>query len=153
MAARRGFFVDEGYQSNAILASKNLKELTDRTNIHFAPYLDFLLRRQVWYPLFGHQELGLRLPSLPRPRFARAAAPGSASQAYLAFLADLEPLPELRREPAEPPASHSRRLRETGLADPGAARLAADYQLEQYARRSLGAPETNRALGRWRRLR
>jgi hypothetical protein len=98
-------------------------------------------------------DLGLRLPSLPRPRFVRAAAPSSASQAYLAFLADLEPLPELRRDPAEPPGSHARRLRETGLADPAAARLAADYQLEQYAQRSLGAPETGRALRRWRSLR
>jgi hypothetical protein len=97
-------------------------------------------------------DLGLRLPSLPRPRFGRTATPGSASQAYLAFLADLEPMPEMRRDPAEPPASHARRLRETGLVEPAAARLAADYQLEQYARRSLGAPETARALRRWRRL-
>jgi hypothetical protein len=61
--------------------------------------------------------------------------------------------PDLAREPAEPPATHAARIREAGVTDPRAALLAADYQLEHYALRSLSAPETARALLRERRLR
>ena len=95
--------------------------------------------------------MALHLPSLGLPR--RAPPPSSASQAYLAFLSVLSQRPDLARAPSEPPATHAARLREAGFDDARAARLAADYQLEQYALREVTERERRRAVARWAALR
>ena len=95
--------------------------------------------------------LGLRVPRLPWLRSKRR--PTTASGAYVAFISELDRAPDLARRPDEAPATHAARLRESGLADPRAALLAADYQLERYALAELGPHETTRALRRFTRLR
>jgi hypothetical protein len=95
--------------------------------------------------------MAFRRPSLGLPR--RAPRPGSASEAYLAFLSVLAQRPDLARAPSEPPATHAARLREGGFDDARAARLAADYQLERYALREVSERERRRALARWAALR
>ncbi|HVA87083.1 MAG TPA: DUF4129 domain-containing protein, partial [Candidatus Saccharimonadales bacterium] len=98
-------------------------------------------------------ELGLHLPAFRRPRLTRRGSPVTATTAYLFFLRDLEGFERLRRRPSEAPGSHARRLRAEGIADPAAALLAADYQLERYALLPLSEAETRRGIARWRRLR
>jgi hypothetical protein len=100
---------------------------------------------------FRPPRLRLRTPRFRRPTGRPHAT--TAAGAYVAFLADLETVPHLARQPEEPPATHARRLRSAGFEDPRAAFLAADYELEQYALRKLPARETRRALLRGAGLR
>jgi len=93
----------------------------------------------------------IRLPRLALP--ALRQRPGSATAAYLAFLADAARAGPLARAPAEGPESHARRLRAEGVTEPAAGKLVADFELERYGLRRLPARETQRAVGRWRRLR
>ncbi len=93
-------------------------------------------------------------PKLPRRRAARLV-PHDAVTAYVATLATLAQDPSLARRPSETPAGHARRLAEAGADPPPGPlrRLAADYQLARYGERPITAPETGRALARWRRRR
>ena len=93
-------------------------------------------------------------PKLPRRRVARLV-PHDAVTAYVATLATLAQDPSLARRPSETPAGHAHRLAEAGADPPPGPlrRLAADYQLARYGERPITAPETGRALARWRRRR
>ena len=93
-------------------------------------------------------------PKLPRRRVARLV-PHDAVTAYVATLATLAQDPSLARGPSETPAGHAHRLAEAGADPPPGPlrRLAADYQLARYGERTITAPETGRALARWRRRR
>jgi hypothetical protein len=95
---------------------------------------------------------GMRLPRprLPIPR--RHAAPRSASEAYVASLDVLAQWPEFMRLPSETPAEHARRVRGAGVG-PSLGRLAADYALVEFGRRTLTQSEHRRAIERWRRIR
>ncbi len=93
-------------------------------------------------------------PKLPRRRTPRHS-PHDAVTAYVATLATLAENASLARQPTETPAAHARRLAEAG-ADPAPGplrRLAADFQLARYGGQRITAPETGRALARWRRRR
>lgn len=93
-----------------------------------------------------------------RPRSARrgrgrAPAPVDAATAYEALIAELADRPVVRREPAETPAEHARRLRTGGTSDLRLDLLAADYALARFAGVALSSREDRRALKRWRLLR
>jgi hypothetical protein len=92
-------------------------------------------------------------PRLGRRGRRRALAPVDASTAYEALLADLADRPVVRREPAETPAEHARRLRTDGTSDLRLDLLAADYALARFAGLTLSTREDRRALNRWRSLR
>ncbi len=100
-----------------------------------------------------HVSLALRVPQA-RPHLWRAGrrAPADARAAYLQVLAELERHPDLRRQAAESPAMHARRVRGLGLSDAALALLAADFELARYGDRTLSGPETLRGLSRARRL-
>lgn len=86
-------------------------------------------------------------------RRGSAPAPVDAATAYEALMADLADRPAVRREPAETPAEHARRLRTDGASDFRLDLLAADYALARFAGVSLSSREERRALSRWRSLR
>jgi hypothetical protein len=90
----------------------------------------------------------------PRPARRRAAVrtPTSAVEAYLDVLDELADVDDLARLPTETPLDHARRVGE-GLEPIPLSLLAADYELATYAKVEITAPETARALERWRRLR
>ena len=92
----------------------------------------------------------VRRPRLPTPR--RQGAPRSASEAYVASLDVLAQWPEFTRLPSETPAEHARRVRAVGFG-PSLSRLAADYALVEFGRRTLTPSEHRRAIERWRRIR
>lgn len=92
-------------------------------------------------------------PRGPRRAAVHRGTPTDAPSAYLALLGDLERRDELRRQPAESPAEHARRLRRTGRGAVGLDLLAADYALARFADAHLTAREERRAIGRWRHLR
>ena len=86
-----------------------------------------------------------------RPR--RAATPTDAVAAYRALVADLATAPAFRRDAAETPAEHARRLRQTARAGLSLDLLAADYALARFGDRPLSTTEHARAVARWRSLR
>ena len=93
-----------------------------------------------------------------RPRRAASPAlrrgrPGDAVAAFLAVLRTLEPDEELRRDPAETPAAHARRLRAAGTGTIELDLLAADFELARWGGRRSSPAEDRRAVGRWDRLR
>jgi hypothetical protein len=88
-----------------------------------------------------------------RRRRRRRADPVDAVTAYLALVGDLADRPQVRREPAETPAEHARRLRETGRSDLGLDLLAADYALARFGGVTLSGRENRRAVARWQALR
>jgi hypothetical protein len=61
---QRPFWLDESSHNRLILESSGLLDLRQKIDYLFQPVLEFSLRKFFWFPLFGHQELGLRLPSL-----------------------------------------------------------------------------------------
>lgn len=79
--------------------------------------------------------------------------PTDAVGAYVALMDDLDRHATVRRDPAETPAEHARRLRDDGLGDFSLDLLAADYALARFGGVGLSAGEDRRAVGRWRRLR
>jgi Domain of unknown function (DUF4129) len=88
-----------------------------------------------------------------RWRWRRSPAPTDAVAAYRALDADLARLPAVRRDPAETPGEHARRLRATGRAGLALDLLAADYALARFGDRPLSGAEHQRAVARWRSLR
>jgi hypothetical protein len=86
-------------------------------------------------------------------RRRRAAPPTDAVAAYRALVADLASLPAVRRDPAETPGEHARRLRAAGQTGLSLELLAADYALARFGDRALSATEHQRAVARWRSLR
>ncbi len=94
------------------------------------------------------------LPHLPRLRLPwrrrRARVPATAEEAYRLALPLLVGRPEERRA-GETPREHARRVVPMPLG-PSVARLAADYQLNVFAERTLTPAEERRALERWRRV-
>lgn len=62
----RPFWEDEIHHNEPILASPTLTALSEH-NMMIAqsqPLLDFVVRKFFWFPIHGHQEYALRLPSL-----------------------------------------------------------------------------------------
>jgi hypothetical protein len=96
------------------------------------------------------------LTDRPRRRTSPLRAtgpPADAASAYLALLHDIDGAAPVRRESAESPAEHARRLRHAGLGSPALDLLAADYELARFGGRDLSAREHARAIRRWQRLR
>jgi hypothetical protein len=83
----------------------------------------------------------------------RRPAPIDGATAYEALIDDLADRPAVRREPAETPAEHARRLRSAGSSDLRLDLLAADYALVRFAGITLSRREDRRAVNRWRSLR
>jgi hypothetical protein len=101
----------------------------------------------------SERPVGMRFqrPHLPVRR--REHVPRTASEAYVASLELLAARsPESARLATETPADHARRLR-TAPIGPPLSRLAADYALVEFGRRTLTPSEHRRAIERWRRLR
>jgi uncharacterized protein DUF4129 len=88
-----------------------------------------------------------------RIRRRRRGEPVDAVTAYLALVDDLAARPDVRRNAAETPAEHARRLREAGGSAFGLDLLAADYALVRFAAVTLSGREDRRAVARWRALR
>ncbi len=86
-------------------------------------------------------------------RRRRRISPADAPTAYLALLDDLDRQEDLRRDPAETPAEHARRLRAERRGAVGLDLLAADYELARFGQVRLTAAENRRGIDRWRRLR
>jgi hypothetical protein len=93
---------------------------------------------------------GFRRPRLRRP--SRLGDPRTASEAYLATLELVRKLPATGRRDEETPQEHARRVRDEAVG-PAVARLAADYALVEFGRRTLTTLEHRRAIERWRRVR
>ena len=95
-------------------------------------------------------------PRSRQRRRGRFGTPRTAPEAYVALVAELADRPDVRRDVAETPAEHARRLREVraaGVAGLQLDLLAADFALGVYGAVPLTAPETSRAIARWRNLR
>ena len=58
------YWEDEIHHNFEILEAGSLSELLSRIRFQCQPALDQVLRKWFWFPRFGHQEAGLRLPSL-----------------------------------------------------------------------------------------
>lgn len=86
-------------------------------------------------------------------RLVRYGRPTDAVAAYLAALRSLQPDEEFRRDPAETPAAHARRLRQAGAGTLELDLLAADFELARWGGRRLSGAEDRRAVGRWERFR
>lgn len=96
---------------------------------------------------------GQRSTRSRRPSPRRRRAPTDAITAYVRLVEDLAERPSFRREPAETPAEHARRMRRTGRSALALDLLAADYELARFAERDLSPIEDRRAIGRWQALR
>jgi hypothetical protein len=95
-----------------------------------------------------------REPRAPRPlRLPFRRSPSDAVAAYRALLGDLDERPPVRRDPAETPAEHARRMRDRGFAGLSLDLLAADYALARFGDVPLTERENRRAIARWRGLR
>ena len=88
-----------------------------------------------------------------RARMSLRGAPRDAVAAYRALLRDLERRPGVRRQPAESPQEHARRLRAGGIGSLSLDLLAADYALARFGSVGLSPAEDRRGVRRWRRLR
>jgi hypothetical protein len=86
-------------------------------------------------------------------RLTRRGRPSDAVAAYLAALRAIEPDEELRRDPAETPAAHAKRLRGAGAGTLELDLLAADFELARWGGRWISPAEDRRAIGRWERFR
>src|SRR4051812_24498797 len=58
----RPFWLDEATHALGILESKSFASLQSNISWHLQPIFDYFLRKYFWFPIFGHQEFGLRLP-------------------------------------------------------------------------------------------
>jgi hypothetical protein len=100
----------------------------------------------------SERPVGLGLPSLRLPRPQRRHDPRTASEAYVASLELISGRPELARDAAETPAEHGRRL-PVDARGVALRRLAADYSLAEFGRRTISPAEHRRAIQRWEQLR
>jgi hypothetical protein len=98
-----------------------------------------------------HGDAPLRTRRSPRRR--RRPSPIDAAGAYLALVEEIDRRPSVRRDPAETPTEHARRLRGDGQGDLSLDLLAADYALVSFGGLVLSAGEDRRAVRRWRVLR
>ena len=89
----------------------------------------------------------------PRTLLSFRRAPRDAVAAYRALLHDLDRIPGIRRDAAESPQEHARRLRTQGGGNLGLDLLAADYALARFGSVALSSAEDRRGVRRWRRLR
>jgi len=95
-----------------------------------------------------------REPRMPRrPRLPFRRSPSDAVGAYRALMRDLDERPPVRRDPAETPTEHARRMRDRGFAGLSLDLLAADYALARFGDLALTEREHRRAVDRWRGLR
>lgn len=60
----RPIWLDEATHNTFVLTSRGFWDLQARLAPLLQPVFEFALRKYFWFPLFGHQEWGLRLPSL-----------------------------------------------------------------------------------------
>jgi hypothetical protein len=60
----RPFWLDEADNNRIVLESFGFLDMRRLLFPSVQPVLDFALRKYFWFPLFGHQEWGLRFPSL-----------------------------------------------------------------------------------------
>lgn len=88
-----------------------------------------------------------------RPRLPFRRTPADAIAAYRALMVDLDERPPVRRDPAETPAEHARRMRKRGFAGLSLDLLAADYALARFGDVPLSERENRRAIARWRGIR
>ena len=100
----------------------------------------------------GREDISLpplpQMPKLHLPR--RRAAPRTASEAYRLALAAVAHGPAARAAD-ETPREHAARVLPTTMGR-DMSWLAADYQLDAFAGKSLTPPETRRAIERWRQI-
>ena len=96
--------------------------------------------------------VSVRLPRLRVGLPPRHRPPATASQAYVASLDALAASPELARHAGETPAEHAIRISASPVG-PVMRRLAADYALAEFGRRTLNQAEHRRAIEGWRRVR
>lgn len=59
----RPFWQDECRHNVAIIEASSPLDTFSRTADMSQPILEYLVRQLVWFPAFGHQERGLRLPN------------------------------------------------------------------------------------------
>ena len=112
------------------------------------PESDVLEERSIDYGESEHE------PTARRGRHRRRqVSPVDAPTAYLALLGDLDREEELRRDAAETPAEHARRLRSELRGATGLDLLAADYELARFGGVPLSTAEHRRGIARWKRLR
>lgn len=102
--------------------------------------------------MIDHGETPTTARRSPRRR-RRNPTPVDAAGAYVALMDEIEGRPVVRRDPAETPAEHARRLRGDGLGELALDLLAADYALVRFGGIVLSEREDRRAIGRWRMLR
>lgn len=88
-----------------------------------------------------------------RQRRPSGRTPGSAADAYLALLEEIEGRSRVERAPTESAPAHAMRLRQAGLGATGLDLLAADFELERFGDVRLSDAENRRGVGRWHRLR
>jgi hypothetical protein len=74
---------DETFHNEAALGAPDLASLRQLVATQFQPLLDHLLRRYLWAPLLGTQELGIRLPALFASLLATLASIGMAAWGFL----------------------------------------------------------------------
>ncbi len=109
-------------------------------------------RSRAFGPVEAEPSAGFDLAGRLR-RLRRRGRPADAVSAYRAALRAVEPDEALRRDPAETPAAHARRLRASGAGTLELDLLAADFELAQWGGRQITTAETRRALGRLDRFR
>jgi hypothetical protein len=100
----------------------------------------------------AERAVALRLPTLRLRRPQRRRVPQTASEAYVASLELVRDSPDLVRRDAETPAEHGRRL-PADARGITLRRLAADYSLAEFGRRTISPAEHRRAIARWEQLR
>lgn len=61
---KQAFWLDETAHNFNTLSPKDFLGLRFAMQYEYQPVLEYALRRYFWFPLFGHQEFGLRLPSI-----------------------------------------------------------------------------------------
>jgi len=94
----------------------------------------------------------LPVPTIHLPRPHRRPQPTTASAAYWMVVDAWADDPARTRQTGETPRSHAGRLVRAGAADGRLGLLAADFEREQYADRTVSRAETRRALRRARIL-
>jgi hypothetical protein len=74
---------DEAFHSDAALGAPTIASLRQAVATQYQPLLDHLLRRYLWAPLLGSQEIGIRLPAMFASLLAILASIGLAAWGFL----------------------------------------------------------------------